>query len=152
MKIGYPCISTSITRVTRSTFRLTSYSEHNLIEVAQNNLDHLEKILQYNAKKSLLFFRPSQDFVPFAFHAVCKFNWQKQFVDRFRKLGDYIKKNRIRISMHPDQFVLINSPKQHIVENSDRELEYHCSILALMSLDNSAKIQIQFSMCIFFKM
>ena len=44
--------------------------------------------------------------------------------------------------MHPDQFVLINSPKESIVENSLRELAYHCSILDLMSLDSSAKIQL----------
>ena len=44
--------------------------------------------------------------------------------------------------MHPDQFVLINSPKESIVENSFRELAYHCSILDLMSLDSSAKIQL----------
>lgn len=142
MKIGYPCINTSITRETRSTFRLASYSEDYLVEVVQNNLNHLEKILQYNVEKNLLFFRISSDLVPFASHAVCKFNWQDYFVNRFRKLGDYIKKNKIRISMHPDQFVLINSPKESIVENSVRELAYHCSILDLMSLDSSAKIQL----------
>ncbi len=142
MKIGYPCINTSIARETKSTFRLASYSEYCLIEVVRNNLDHLEKILQYNVKKSLLFFRISSDLVPFASHVVCKFNWQKYFVRRFKRLGDFIKKNKIRISMHPDQFVLINSPKEVVVENSVRELAYHCSILDLMGLDSSAKIQI----------
>ena len=66
MKIGYPCINTSIARETKSTFRLASYSEYCLIEVVRNNLDHLEKILQYNVEKSLLFFRISSDLVPFA--------------------------------------------------------------------------------------
>jgi UV DNA damage endonuclease len=142
MKIGYPCINTSITRETKSTFRLASYSEYCLIEVVRNNLDHLERILQYNVKKSLLFFRISSDLVPFASHAICKFNWQKYFEFRFKRLGDFIRKNNIRISMHPDQFVLINSPKKVVVENSVRELAYQCSILDLMCLDSSAKVQI----------
>ncbi len=34
--------------------------------------------------------------------------------------------------MHPDQFVLINSPNEKIVTNSIKELEYHCEILDLM--------------------
>lgn len=142
MKIGYPCINTSIARETKSTFRLASYSEYCLVEVVRNNLDHLEKILQYNVRKSLLFFRITSDLVPFASHPICKFNWQKYFVHRFKRVGDFIKKNKIRISMHPDQFVLINSPKEVVVENSIRELAYHCSILDLMGLDSSSKIQI----------
>ncbi len=142
MKIGYLCINTSIKRETSSTFRLSSYSEDRLITVVRHNLDHLEKILHYNVKYNLLFFRISPGLVPFASHPVCKFNWQKHFAHRFKGLGDFIKKNQIRISMHPDQFVLINSPTKSIVESGIRELAYHCSILDLMDLDGSAKIQV----------
>ena len=44
--------------------------------------------------------------------------------------------------MHPDQFVLINSPNQEIVERSIKELDYHVDVLDLMNLDETAKIQI----------
>jgi UV DNA damage endonuclease len=44
--------------------------------------------------------------------------------------------------MHPDQFVLINALKEHVVERSVKELEYHCAVLDEMSLDSTAKIQI----------
>ena len=142
MKIGYPCINTSIPREASSTFRLTSYSKDRLIEVVNNNLNHLEKILKYNVKNNLLFFRISSDLVPFASHPICEFDWQDHFAQRFKILGKYIKKERIRISMHPDQFVLLNSPKSVIVANSVKELIYHSSILDLMGLDSTAKIQI----------
>jgi UV DNA damage endonuclease len=44
--------------------------------------------------------------------------------------------------MHPDQFVLLNSPDEGVVDRSIRELAYQVSILDLMGLDRTAKIQI----------
>jgi len=44
--------------------------------------------------------------------------------------------------MHPDQFVLINSPKEDVFERSLAELLYHCDVLDLMGLGPSAKLQI----------
>jgi UV DNA damage endonuclease len=43
--------------------------------------------------------------------------------------------------MHPDQFIIINSNKDEIVEMSIAELEYHKQILEVMKLKNNAKIQ-----------
>ena len=34
------------------------------------------------------------------------------------------RKNHIRLSFHPDQFILLSSPKKDVTENSIRELEY----------------------------
>jgi hypothetical protein len=56
MKIGYPCINTSIQRHHTSTFRLASYSEMRLIQTIRDNLAHLEKILKFNVENRLLFF------------------------------------------------------------------------------------------------
>ena len=44
--------------------------------------------------------------------------------------------------MHPDQFVILNSPNSKIVENSINELKYHCRVLDEMDLDATAKVQI----------
>ncbi|MCX7995811.1 MAG: UV DNA damage repair endonuclease UvsE [candidate division WOR-3 bacterium] len=142
MKIGYPCINLSIGCTTNSTFRLKNYSERNLIEKVNNNLDCLQKILEFNLKHNLLFFRMSSDIVPFASHPINKFNWQKYFKNRFEEIGNFIKKYDFRISMHPDQFVLLNSPDKKIVQNSIKELIYHCEVLDLMGLDKTAKVQI----------
>ena len=48
----------------------------------------------------------------------------------------------MRISMHPDQFVLINSPSEDIQERSVAELQYHCDFLDALGLDSTHKIQI----------
>jgi len=142
MKIGYPCINESMNCTPNSTFRLSNYSESNLIKKVENNLKCLKEILRYNVLNNLLFFRISSDLVPFASHPVCKFNWEHHFRKDFQEIGEYIKKNKLRISMHPDQFVLINSPNPELVQKSVEELKYHCELLDLMGLDNTAKVQI----------
>ena len=142
MKLGYPCINRSIGCTASSTFRLASYSEERLTRTVQNNLDCLAKILRYNLKNELLFFRISSDIVPFASHPVCTFDWVGHFRKDLKSIGRFIRKNNMRISMHPDQFVLINALKEDIVERSVKELEYHCALLDEMQLELTAKIQI----------
>jgi UV DNA damage endonuclease len=142
MKLGYPFINRGIGCTANSTFRLASYSEERLIQKVENNLDCLFQIVQYNVQNGFHFFRISSDLIPFASHPVCTFDWAGHFRGQFRKVGDFIKEHNIRISMHPDQFVVINALKDDVVERSVWELEYHCTILDEMALDNTAKIQI----------
>jgi UV DNA damage endonuclease len=142
MKIGYPCINNSLNCTSNQTFRLKSYSKKLLTQKVENNLDCLQKTLEWNKNHNLLFFRIGSGLVPFASHPINKFNWQKYFQAQLKKIGDYVQKNKIRISMHPDQFTVLNSPSKKVVQNSIRELEYHADFLDAMKLDSTAKIQI----------
>jgi UV DNA damage endonuclease len=140
MKIGYPCINLSLDCRSSSTFRLKNYSEKRLIEVIEKNLNCLERILRFNVSHNIFFFRITSDLVPFGSHPVMEFNWQKHFSSKFNQIGDYIDKNKMRISMHPGQYTVLNSKKEHVYQNSIKELEYHSDILELMNLKSDAKI------------
>ena len=142
MRISYPCINRSIACQGAKTFRLKSYSEERLIGTVENNLSCLAEVLKFNLRHNILFFRITSDLVPFASHPVCRFDWQTYFKKRFREIGDFIRSHQMRISMHPDQFTLINSQDRGVFRRSVEELLYHCQVLDLMRLDSSAKIQI----------
>jgi UV DNA damage endonuclease len=125
-----------------STFRLKSFSEDRFRETVKNNLDHLLEILKFNLKSNILFFRISSDLIPFASHPICKFDWPAYFNSEFNEIGKFVTKNNMRISMHPDQFVILNAVDEKIVQNSIRELQYHSLVLETMNLSYEAKIQI----------
>jgi UV DNA damage endonuclease len=142
MKIGYPCINRSLDCHSDHTFRLKNYSEKRLVETVRMNLACLHGILRFNVEKKICFFRVTSDLVPFASHPVNEFGWQKFFEKQFLKIGDFIRTHDLRISMHPDQFTLINSIDTGIFKRSVAELNYHNEIIELMELDETAKIQI----------
>jgi len=142
IKIGYPCINNSVGCKTNSRFILKNYSRKRFLETTRKNLECLVKILDFNIKNNLLFFRISSDIIPFASHPICKINWRKEFKNIFEQIGNFINKNKIRISMHPDQFVVLNTDNKKILKNSIRELIYHCELLDALNLDETAKVQI----------
>jgi UV DNA damage endonuclease len=142
MKIGYPCINRRIGCTTASTFRLASYSNERFLETVHNNLHCLKRILHFNGDNGLRLFRISSDTIPFASHPICLVDWVETFQGDFTSIGNFIKIQGIRMSMHPDQFTLINSPKDHVMEQSRSELLYHARFLDALKLDYDAKIQI----------
>ncbi len=142
MRIGYPCINRSIPPARIRTFRLASYSAARLAETVAANLDFLAAMVRYNVEHGLGFLRISSDLVPFASHPVCVDDWGGAFRERFAAIGRLVRDGRLRISMHPDQFTLINARDPEIVRRSIRELEYHVRVLELLELDAAAKVQI----------
>ncbi|GAA3939359.1 UV DNA damage repair endonuclease UvsE [Hymenobacter algoricola] len=142
MKIGYPCVNESLDCSSGATFRLASYSAERVETTVAGNLACLQRILEYNVAHGLRFFRIGSSIVPFGSHPINTFAWRTRFAAGFQALGDYIRAENMRVSFHPDQFVVLNSPNADIVQRSIAELEYQGAMLDLMGLDSTAKLQI----------
>ncbi|MBN1425137.1 UV DNA damage repair endonuclease UvsE [Candidatus Fermentibacteria bacterium] len=142
MRIGYPCINRGIGCTGAATFRLKSYSEERLIATVKGNLACLDAVLRYNLAHDILFFRITSDLVPFASHPVCTFDWSAHFGETLARLGEFARCHRFRLTMHPDQFVLLNSPSDDVNARSIAELLYHAEVLDAMGMGPDAKIQI----------
>jgi UV DNA damage endonuclease len=95
-----------------------------LIKAVSYNLKVFKEILDYNIQHNFLFFRISSEIIPFASHPICKFDWENYFNKDLLCIGQFAKENKIRTSMHPDQFVILNSANMEVVKNGIREINY----------------------------
>lgn len=139
-KIGYACTPASLPYRTSRTFILKNFNEKVFTECTAANLEDLMSILNWNVKNHIYMFRISSDIIPFASHQVNKLKWWEIFEQELLKIGAFIKQNDIRVSMHPGQYTVLNSPKEEVVENSIADLEYHCRFLDTLGVDYTNKI------------
>ncbi len=142
MKIGYPCINLGLPCRPSRTFRLASLSEERLYATVRGNLDCLEEIIRWNGRHGLLFLRITSDLVPLASHPQNQFPWPKEFASRLASIGRLLRNLGMRVSMHPGQYTLLNSPRPEVVAAARADLRYHARVLDLLVLDATAKIQI----------
>ena len=142
MRIGYPCINRSIGCTANHTFRLASYSDERLIATGEANLACLQRILAWNVARGLLAFRIGSQLIPFASHPVCTAPWRETLAEQFAAIGAFARAHDLRISMHPDQFNILNAKDPAIVERTVAELMYHVDVLDLFGLGRDAKVQV----------
>lgn len=140
MKIGYACTPLRIPNKTTKSFILKNYSEDILINCISNNLSNLIDILNYNISNEIYLFRISSDIIPFASHEINTFDWESYFKKDLKKIGDLIKNNSVRVSMHPGQYTVLNSHNKATVSKAIKDLEYHCKFLDSLNLNSDCKI------------
>lgn len=140
MKIGYACIPLTTVARTNRRLLLKDYSEEKLKNIIEENLADLKNILIHNLKNNIHMFRISSDIIPLGSHTVNTFHWDLFFHEKLKEIGYFAKVNNIRLSMHPGQYTVINSPKEDIVNKSIKDLEYHCKFLDSLNIDYTNKI------------
>ena len=142
MRIGYPCVNETLRCSAAQTFRLASYAPDRLRDTVANNLACLRQILEFNRSHGLLFFRLPSGIVPFGSHEINRYDWATEFAAEFASIGAWVRRHGMRLALHPDQFVVLNSPDSGIVDRSVAELVYQGQLLDLMECDATAKLQI----------
>ncbi len=140
MRIGYVCMTRGIYDTDFKTCTLKKATEENLFNIIDHNLDTLEKIIDYNIKMNIRFFRLSSDMIPFGSSEVNTLNWDILFEEKFQRIGEKIRENNIRTSMHPGQYTVLNSPNEDVVKRAVDDLEYHNRFLNALGMDKTSKI------------
>lgn len=142
MKIGYACTPNTVNYRTTRSFNLKNFDYDKFISTTSDNLSDLKRILQNNIQNRIFLFRISSDIIPFGSHEINNIPWWNIFNGELIDIGNFIKANGIRVSMHPGQYTVINSPSENTVENAIRDLEYHTLFLDSLGVDYSNKLVI----------
>lgn len=138
IRLGYVAIALKLPKVTSSsTVTYTTYKKlenaerklNKLKSVTLSNLDDLYKILQYNVENNIHFYRITSALVPLATHPeVSGWDYRKIFNIDFKRIGTYVNSNNLRVDTHPDEFNVINSTKEDVVESTKRNLWFHVNL------------------------
>ncbi|MBM7704092.1 UV DNA damage repair endonuclease UvsE [Metabacillus iocasae] len=113
-----------------------------LLDVTRQNLHHTKRAIHFNIAHEIPLYRLSSSLVPLATHPEAKWDYLSAFKDEWKELGELIKKHRLRVSLHPNQFTLFTSDKKHITENAVIDMEYHYNMLEAMGVADEAVINI----------
>lgn len=140
MNIGYACLTEGVLNTRLKTCNLKNATPERLKSVIQSNLDSLENMIEYNIKNRIKLLRISSDIVPFGSHPINTLPWWDIFANRLKEIGDKAKSNGIRLTMHPGQYTVLNSPSLDVVERAVKELQYHARFLDAMNLNSESKM------------
>ena len=140
MSIGYACLALGVPHTDYRTCKVDSINDAILMDLIAYNLESLERIIDYNIQNDIHLFRISSDVIPFGSSPVNKLEWWKQHSDVFKRIGNKIKVHQIRVSMHPGQYTVINSPSIEVVKRAQMDLEYHARVLDCLGADFTNKI------------
>jgi UV DNA damage endonuclease len=104
------------------------------------SLGYVDAILDHLDRHDIRMYRLSSDLAPYATHPdLPAFHGMvKESAAELRAIGEKAKRLGIRLSFHPSQFVVLNSPDPHLVAKSVLDLVSQAEMLDLMELGPEA--------------
>ncbi len=139
-RIGYPCVSLLLGRTTNHDCTLRTASPEKLRALIRQNLDDLRAILAHNLAHGWRLFRVGSSVVPFGSHPINGVRWWDEFRADLREIGALVRAEGMRLSFHPGQYTVLNSPDPGIVARAVDEIAYSARFLSELGLDFSHKI------------
>jgi UV DNA damage endonuclease len=108
------------------------------------SIDYLRAILEYLEKRGISMYRMSSDIAPYETHPeFTQFHGQvKACATELRQLGAEARRLNLRLSLHPSQFIVINSPDAELRRKSVWDLKSQSEILDCMELGPEAVVVI----------
>lgn len=151
MRIGYACINNTLAEkdifVNRSMMKKTfmtkgiSYAS----EQALRNVSDLAKVVEWNVRYKIFFYRMSSDMFPwmseYELHDLPDFGEIRR---RLEAVGKLAAKHDVRLTFHPGPFNVLATANPKVLRNTLKELRQHGEIMDLMGLPSTpfAKINI----------
>ena len=111
-----------------------------LNRLCRTNAEALLASLQFCAENEIGCFRVNSQILPLKTHPDLGYEVQDlpdgpEIIRRFQACGEFARLHGLRTCFHPDQFVVLNSPRATVVEASIRELEYQAEVAEWIGAD-----------------
>ena len=142
--LGYACINMTLGKekitTNRSMIKKTFLTKgvSYVSELAYKNVVDLEKILKWNVKNNIYFFRVSSDIFPWASEYDLETLPQIHLIRIvLQRIGKFVQENNVRITCHPGPFNVLGSPNDDVVRRTIIDLELHGKIFDLMGLSKT---------------
>ncbi len=105
--------------------------------IALENSENLLKALKFAKDMKIGAFRVASDLLPLYTHPETAYRLEhlpecSAIIKNFKEVASIAALNDIRLSFHPDQFVILNSPDGKVVANSIAELAYQAHLASLI--------------------
>ncbi|QDU30327.1 UV DNA damage endonuclease [Anatilimnocola aggregata] len=105
-----------------------------------NNAQSLEQAILYCENHHIGAFRVLSQLWPLKTHPECGYQLAElpeveQIVAQLLKCRELARQSHVRLSFHPDQYVVLNSPRDEVVASSLAELEYQSEAAELIGAD-----------------
>lgn len=125
IRLGYACICNSIEEHMH-TITYTNYlkDKNKINDIVKQNFEVLKKILTYNNKNNIHFYRLSSNFIPCA--SIIEYDYPNIFKKEFKEISKLIKG---RFDMHLSEYCILNSTNKEVVKRSIDEIKYHYKLL-----------------------
>jgi len=141
-QLGLVCITAS------KTVRFRTLTRKRLLQLSLNaqeealrllydaNLERLETAIKFCTAENIHLYRLISGLFPFADDPIGA-AVLTEFTDRIQSIGQLAKQSQIRLVLHPDQFVVLNSDRPEVIENSIKILTAHARSFDLLGLPQS---------------
>jgi UV DNA damage endonuclease len=111
-----------------------------LADLCAANATALMDALQFCSLNGIGCFRVNSRILPLRTHPDVGYELEtlpngRRILEQFCVCGAFAKKKGLRLTFHPDQFVVLNSPRPDIVERSIAEFEYQAEVAQWIGAD-----------------
>lgn len=111
-----------------------------LAGLCRANAAALKASLEYCSSAGIGSFRVNSQVLPLKTHPKAGYELGqlpggKEIISDFRACGELARRLKMRLTFHPDQFILLSSPNPAVTESSVKELEYQAEVAGWVGAD-----------------
>ena len=109
-------------------------------EICRHNAHSLNKALRYCRDHDIKDFRINSQILPLKTHPDTGYRiedlpFHDQIIQTFKNCGRFCQKHDIRTTFHPDQYILLSSPKSEVFQRSVADLIYQAEVAQWVNAD-----------------